>query len=583
MSHAGSKNTVFLRRVKLVIIAAAGSAVVWNAAAGSGKSFGAGGAVQAPATARQAGAQDALLAKPYELPKDVFDLSFFDRFRQGQRLDVAAAQSALEALSDQNLPAAQSLFDETAWRAFIALNWPARPDGQPDSSKGYTDDSTPKVWEYWKQTSEVFLPDGGTPAPWGSTGGQPKSADHFKAGWRQTSDGGPTADQGLQAFSGPLVDQNGRWLHYTAMMNRPEFDYVVTNELYNLEGQAAYTQKNIIQFPVNDDVKHGAIEIKLAWKVLTDAEVKSNRFLVRRMPVVLYRPAASLAASGVPGAHLTGKPADNNNRPPVTTETVGLVGMHIAMRTRSSPQWIWATFEQIDNTRVDLNSGDATHPLPARPSLSNPDDPEALVGANLLPAYNAVGADGKPLNDWDESKPMNPVEVLRLVAPPPATEKVNRAMQSFLGAKGSVLRYYELIGTQWPKHPKAPAVPGGQGTAPDSVIGKVPGQMVPVYIINTTMETYFQKGFQGAGPLEEDDRVPQLNIDTTPVFGTESCAGCHYSAGACIGFRKDTSGKYVRDADGRRIPIYGKNGNDGLSGGANFSWTLQIEAKSKEK
>lgn len=64
-------------------------------------------------------------AKPYDLPKDVFDLPEFDRFRSaGGKLNIALAQNYLEQLSDTNLPAAQRLFDIFAWRAFVALNWP---------------------------------------------------------------------------------------------------------------------------------------------------------------------------------------------------------------------------------------------------------------------------------------------------------------------------------------------------------------------------------------------------------------------------------------------------------------------------
>lgn len=54
-----------------------------------------------------------------------------------------------------------------------------------------------------------------------------------------------------QAFSGPLVDQNGRWVHYVSLMNRREFDYIVSpnpghaNEgLYNLEGQVAFVRNH---------------------------------------------------------------------------------------------------------------------------------------------------------------------------------------------------------------------------------------------------------------------------------------------------------------------------------------------------
>lgn len=569
MEHAVFSNRPRLRWVKLAIMLAVGLVLVWN----FNRASSAGGQTRVTSTA---GARDenpeAFFARPYDPPKDVFDLPRFDRFRKGRRLDVAGAMNDLKLLSRTDLVAAQRLFDVTAWKAFVALNWPAKGDGSPDTAKGFADNGTLPVWWYWRQTKNVFLPDGGKPAPWGgSANSRGRSADSYKAGWRQET----TADQGRQAFSGPLVDQNGRWVHYTAMMNRPEFDYIVRNELYNLEGQAVYTRGHTIEFPVGDDDTPGAVEIKLAWKVLTPEEIHSNRFLmVKDMEIEQYRPPSVLGLGDVPNAHVTGKSSDNGYKAVTKKETVGLIGMHIAMRTRSSPQWIWATFEHVDNTRLDESTGDSSHPLPGRPSLSNPDDPEALIGANLLPAYNAVGADGKPINDWDESKRLAPVEVLRLVPPQPGTEKLNRQMQAFLGAKGSVLRYYELIGTQWPKDPDAPAVPGGEGSAPESIVHKMPGDVVPVYLINSTMETYFQKGYQQAGPLEQDDRVP-FSIDTTPVFGTESCVGCHYSAGACIGFRKNAAGK--------KTAIFGENSHGGLSGSGNFSWALQIEAKSKEQ
>lgn len=531
---------------------------------------------QSAAYAQPATAADSAtwFGKPYELPRDVFDLPEFNRFRHDGHLDVGQAEAALETMSDANLPAAQRLFDIFAWRVLIALNWPANSSGAPDPAKGFSDQATPKVWEYWEPTSAVFKPDGSKPVWEGSS---EHSLDHFKAGWRMNA----PVNEGTQAFSGPLIDQNGQWVHYISFMNRVEFDYVAQHELYNLEGQAAYQRNHRIAFPQDDEAHAGSIEIKLAWKILTPEETRSHRFLVRELPIVTYKPAQTVATPAP--AHLTGRTADNGTGAEVTRKTVGLIGMHISMRTRSSPQWIWATFEQIDNTRLDRHSGDESHPLPAHPSLSNPNNPYALVGANLLPAYNATGPNG-PLNDWDESKPMPPVEVLRLVPPPQGTEEVNVAAQTWLGAKGSVFRYYELDGTQWPTHPSAPAVPGGMpggvGSAPESISFKMPGAVVPVYLTNSTMETYFQHGFQAAAPLEQDDRTSLL-FDTTMVFGTESCAGCHYSAGACIGFRKDVTGKLLHDSKGQKIPMFGENGNDGLTGNANFSWLLQLEAHSK--
>jgi hypothetical protein len=508
---------------------------------------------------------DAALAKPYELPKDVFDLPEFDHFRNQGRLDVDAALKFLGELSDHNLPAAQQSFDIFAWKAFLALNWAARPNGDPDPSKDFGDIQSPRVWEFWEPSSQIFLPNGERPKEWTNS---PSGAtlDHFKAGWRMNI----TANEGKQAFSGPLIDQNKNWVHYVSLVNRSEFDYLVGNELYNLEGQAVYLKEHRVEFPQNDDQRYGAIEIKLAWKVLTPEEEHSDRFFTRRMPVLRYRPPSAVTASAAIPAHKSGRTSDNGVAEKPEEKTVGLVGMHIAMRTRSSPQWIWATFEQIDNTRLDPATAESSHPLPPKPSLSNPDDPDALVLANVLPPYNADNG----IQDWDESKEMAPVEVLRLVPPPQGTARVNAEVQAYLRSRGSVFRFYELDGTQWPKHPRAPAIPGGQDSAPQSISRKMPGEVVPIYLTNATMETYFQKGFQAAGPLEQDDRLgPNSSVDTTMVFGTESCTGCHYSAGACIGFRKDSSGK--------RQPIFGENANDGATGNGNFSWLLQLEAKSK--
>ena len=35
-----------------------------------------------------------------------------------------------------------------------------------------------------------------------------------------------------------------------------------------------------------------------------------------------------------------------------TQRTMGLVGLHIVSKTPARPQWIWSTFEQVDNVPV---------------------------------------------------------------------------------------------------------------------------------------------------------------------------------------------------------------------------------------
>jgi hypothetical protein len=490
-------------------------------------------------------------------------------------------------IPDGNVPSAQRLFDIFAWQSFLALNWPANPDGMPDKSKTLADSTAPRVWEGFAEISQVFRENGAPPLPW---------KDAVRASWSNRTfwmhgmgegtppdepnkPGGinpPLLDESLQAFTGPMIDQQGKWVRYQVALNQVEFDYLVENKLYNLDGQAAFTSRNEIDFPANQGkTKHGAMEIKMAWKQMSDQDDRA-RFFVRHAKVI----------------PLTGKPFEAD---------FGLVGMHVSVRTESSPTWIWATFEHVDNVAVnDLEKGANGKPL--RPTFFNPDYPakpvNILAAKNSAPVkqYNpATGKDDGPevFTSWDESKTTDPTQTLMVLPVAKATNALNAEVRGQLKGLGSVFQYYELIGTQWPVAPSFPAFPSGVAAQPDgrllpssteSIQFKIPGKVVPVHLINTTMETFFQNGNQPAGPLAEDDRLPPgLLSDPSTVFATESCAGCHFSAGACIAFKKDNNGKYlVQQKDGKnyRIPIFGKNAVRGMNGNADYSWLLQLRAQS---
>jgi hypothetical protein len=478
---------------------------------------------------------------------------------------------------------AQREFDILAWQAFIALNWPADTMGKPAKGKTVADSNGDRVWSFWRPATTIFLPDGAPPKPWvaGEAVAEETPLFRSKAAWRQHSS---SADENFQAFSGPLVDQNGKWVRYQIVVDHEEFDYIVKNQLYSLDGQVAFSRQSVdnqIAFPVDDKAlgRHGAIEVKLAWKELGPNDDPS-RFFTQRISIV------------------TAEPYPPGQGPKTREINAGLVGMHISMRTRSSPEWIWATFEQIDNTRSNpMPNGKQSHP-----NFFNPQLPNAPV--NVLPTPNAIinPQTGSPepaslpqATTWIESLTTTPVQVSRVVVPTQgnlnlldkaimaSTEALNHQVEAALLSQHSVFGYYELIATQWPVHPNAPAFAGGQGSAPESIANKTPGDMVPTFLVNTTMETYFQKGQQTAGPLEQDDRLANTapSIDSTPVFGTESCVGCHYSAGAAIGFKRNPDGSFAQDASQKKIPIFGENGHFGKTGNAAESWLLQIEAQAQ--
>lgn len=493
-------------------------------------------------------------------------------------------------IPDENIPPAQRWFDIFSWQTFIALNWPALSDGKPDNKLTLADSIAPRVWEYYVDAGQVYRKDGAAPLPWkdavaasqdkqfwmsGMSIGTPPDKKHAGDGDYQIPVLGG-ASGSLQAFTGPMIDQQGKWVRYQAAMNDVEFDYLVENKLYNLEGQVAYTAKNQINFPANKGTaKHGAMEIKMSWKQMSDQDDPS-RFLVRKARVI----------------PLTGEPY---------TAEFGLVGMHITAKTESSPTWIWATFEQVDNTNSnDLEKDSRGRPI--KPTFFNTDNPtipvNTLAPKNAAPVrqYNpATGKNDGPevYTSWDESLTTNPTQATMVLPVPKATAALNAQVRAALKQLGSVFQYYELIGTQWPAAPSFPGFTNGVAnqsngqllpSSYESIIYKIPGKVVPVFLVNTTMETFFQNGNQPAGPVADDYRLPAgLLADPNTIFATESCAGCHFSAGAAVGFKKDPYGRYVTQTiDGvkYRVPIYGQNAVRGLMGDADYSWLMQLRAQS---
>ena len=474
---------------------------------------------------------------------------------------------------DNQIPEAQRLFDILAWRLFLAINWPAKPDGTPDTAKDLGDATSPRVWMSWMANEDIFRPDGGKPVNWDPAVAL-KQPVHYL--WRmskmidETESPVNELNESNQAFTGPLVDQNGNFVRYESYMNRKQYDYIVENELYNQEGQRVFTAQKgrLIEFPL------ASMGIKLAWKELGPND-RPERFLTRKVTIV--------------------KTSYDDKNQPVKTKvpaTVGMVGMHVTALTKTAPNWVWSTFEHVDN--VQVNDLDVVHGTNGdqrlRPLFSNPDAPTKLV--NVLPPTNAVPDKNGKFTTWDETLTKNPTQLTRVVPIPLSLQELNRQVEEQLKQAGSVLQYYQLIGTQWPVQPGFPAFGGGGGSAPESIVHKVPGRIVPVFLVNTTMESYFQAGPQVAGPLEEDDRLPfgfwsddaseHVSPDRTKVFGTETCVGCHFSAGAVVGFRKNERGEYLRDDLGLKIPIYGKNGSFGQTGNGAYLWQFQLKARQKE-
>ncbi len=452
----------------------------------------------------------------------------------------AAAVARLRARGD--IAGLQALYDELSWQNFVAINWPTDDAGH---ARHHLSDPGAPAWVGWRESPEVFAEDGSPPAAWGSPLRSLARRSHGLSGLPPGAGlsvserillparRSPHAEGLNQPFSLPLWDQSGGLVFYEVLINRAEFDYIVDNQLYNLDGQVAFASRHpgrdldpgscnhpnrsIVVFPAGrpDSDEVGAIEIKLAWRVLSARDIESRYLTIDGWVPRDLRVEGSCATSDlhVVAAGPDWKPA-----------RLGLVGFHIGHKTQSAPQWVWSTFEHIDNLGVDRREAErlARHGQTLRPSFYDPTCP------------------GCPVNTC--AAPPQKNQLQRLLPIERQTAVLNAQMRHLLAAHGSKLAYYELVGSQFPTQPEAlptrpRAEPGCSGeeavpiNLPDSVHNKSGGRPHPVFLTNLTLESFFQRGVQPACLQVEPGICPDpLPPGAPTVFGSESCIGCHSSA-----------------------------------------------------
>lgn len=370
--------------------------------------------------------------------------------------DVTVTGTKLETSIRRN-------FDEFSWQTFVALNW----SSDPNEMIGVNGDN-PTVWETWKNSADVFLEKGAKPEPWGAPGKIPAICSNEKG--RMLLQVGKTPDvlnEMEQPFkTGPLIDQNSLYTRYEILMNEEMFDYIYNNDLYSFEGQQAFNKAADFPEGSNDKKVWGAIMVKAAWKIMGPGDDKKD---FHTTEAIVYTPAST-------------NPEIEES---CTTETVGLVGLHIGTKTETSPQWIWSTFEHVRNAPTFGSAADEAH-------------------YNYYKSGAKMALNEAPARPWDPNIPNQiPSQVERLTPIFPGTAELNKEYQDKLRAVNpdSVWQNYELVGTQWPVHPDQ----------------KPLGDPFPLFLANSTLETYIQ------GIVVDDKVELQTNVSS-------SCMHCHNGA-----------------------------------------------------
>jgi hypothetical protein len=392
----------------------------------------------------------------------------------------------------------QSAFNNLAWQQFIALNWVADPNspGQPDpsvspSAFGTQGDTRPLVWETFKEASEVFQPNAQTPSPWNAARTLPAAlrsrAD--TSALKSTSKFGSKGLIGVSKFAGgPGLDLSefqeafagGSWLTaqakmdnyltlYEKRLNEDEFNYITMNQLYNAANQGPFAQSKGLNLPDGSAAFSsygtvGAIEVKAAWIELDD-ETLWPLFKISQA-YVSY-------------------PSSNGPTPPKLV-TVGLVGLHIIRKTPNAQQFVWSTFEHLNNapSTTDIQK----KALKAWYTYYNPTcDPNTDYYKCVYNRQPVPGTD--PYNA--------PVQVVRTTPISSTTANniaaLNTTTWATIGAANpvSVFLNYQLVNVLWPNNNTT--IPPGATTPLTDGNAQPPQTQQPV--ANTVLETYFQKNY----------------------------------------------------------------------------------------
>jgi hypothetical protein len=384
-----------------------------------------------------------------------------------------------------NLPPEQSRpwFDQFSWQSFIALNWPAdgKHRGQPLEPDNPNILKNPPagsitVWGSYKEAFELFGQGRQAPTPWDSYVIPNPPCEEANGRTKlllMVNKGGTLLDGVNQALSFPLIDQFKNYAWTEVRFDQTQYEFIRNHRLYSVKILAS--SQPIVMPASHHPTTLGSIMLKATWRQMTNMDDKSRYYTVDAM---LYDPSTQKCDSTL----------------------MGLVGFHIVHKLKQFPEWIWSSFEHVDNVE--------------RGSRAKPNTPISFNNGAPTPVTTGGWAN-RPRQKAPPLLPVGqrvPVQVTRfnpIPSTPPgaSTRDLNGIYQALL--RDTVWRNYQLVITQWPTNPASFMTKESGGIYPQDC-----GQPFPVdSCVNVALETYFQSKGDAAGA------------------GGNSCMSCHYTAG----------------------------------------------------
>ena len=365
-------------------------------------------------------------------------------------------------------------FDQYAWQAMLFLVQPS--------------ENAPSVlnFESYMPNYGLFVGPDEEPVPYGQHPPDPCNPDESlvdqATGARMATGRAPFVYSNIVKQAGleqPLIAPDGEFAWYGISVNEDAYDMVTGCDLYRSDCAGPLKPDNPGTVDIIDKYPDlafpdGAAELKTSWKVLSQDEIDSGLFY-----------------------SVNGWIQPRQESPDCRMVTLGLVGIHIVVKTPLAPALIWATFEHRNNV-PDCSDLSAEPPLggswnfydlatcdncttnvyqPGHPGQICRMHPwgDSLIGT--FPEGQDCTADPDQFACQEETRKM-------LAENTQAIRDLNDSARKLIGSSpGSIdpiWANYELVGNVWTRD---------QITPP-----QLQAKVGSLSAANTTMESYVQNG-----------------------------------------------------------------------------------------